>query len=148
MRSATIYTCCDPEDSAQDIVIIAQGQDAMNGASFLCFDGSTCYLYCYGDSCLAMKDYLCYDDAVCNCDGEGCPEIVTVSTKEGVDELMAFHGVGMIEDEDSLISGILSLDKMSGSMLLLVGSLSVMMIMMAMDYIIRRSEKREYEPLE
>ena len=154
MVNAVINSCygegCDanPGDTARDIVIYAQGQDAMNGATLNCFSGSTCDLYCYGDACLSMGDYVCYPGAVCNCDGTGCPQIVTMSRKEEIDELMTFHGVGKSAGDTSSISSILSLNEMNGSMMILIGAMSVVMILMALFYIVRQSEKGEYEPLE
>merc|ERR1712066_926492 len=112
----------------------------MNGALLTCYGGSTCNLYCYGDACLAMDDFVCYDGAVCNCEGPGCPELMTMSRKKEIDELMVFHGVGMSEGDGSLISSILSVNEMSGSMMMLVGAMSVVMILMALFYIVRRSE--------
>jgi len=154
MDSAVINSCygegCDsnPGDTARDIVIHAQGEDAMNGATLNCFSGSMCDLHCYGDACLSMADYVCYDGAVCNCDGPGCPVVVTMARKEEIDELMVFHRAVMSEGDGSSISSILSLNEMSGSILMLIGAMSVVMILMALFYIVRQSEKGEYEPLE
>jgi len=137
-----------PQETVRDIVIYAQGQSAMIGATLNCFGGSTCDLHCYGDACLAMGGYLCFPGAVCNCDGNGCPMIVTLPGKEKTDELMVFHRAATSEGEDSQISSILSLNEMSGSMMVLVGAMSVVMILMALFYAVRQSEKGEYEPLE
>ena len=176
---ATIYSCygegCEtnPGDTVRDIVIMALGQNAMKYATLNCFSGSRCDLQCHNDGCLQMGEYRCYDGAVCNCDGEGCPAVVTMSsvTRDDVPihvhplhhdrsdrkkrpgtrvhhESMAFHGVEMREKDTSSISVIWSLNEMTVSMKMLIGTMSVVMILMALFYRVRRSEKGEYEPLE
>merc|ERR1719300_436676 len=64
-------------------------------------------------------------------------------------ELMAFHGVEMSEgDGPSIVSMILSLNEMNATTLVLIGAMSVVMVLMAFFYVVRRSEKEQYEPLE
>ena len=151
LNDATINSCygegcnANPGDNVRDIVIEAEGQNAMRGATLNCFSGSTCDLHCYGDSCLAMTNYRCYDGAVCNCDGSGCPQIVTVSMTENINQWMAFHAVAMSKGDGP---SMLSLNEMSASMLILIGTMSAVMILMALFYAVRRSEKGEYQPLE
>jgi len=118
----------------------------MNGATLKCGSGSICDLYCFGDSCSSMTDYVCYDNAVCYCHGSGCPAVLMtkkVKEVEVIYKFQAFHRVAvqMMDTIDSFEFCI------SGSMMILAGAGMVVMILMTMFYCQRQYERKEYEAL-
>merc|ERR1719242_753634 len=74
-------------------------------------------------------------------------ELTMDTDNMAMNEYQLFHGVGKSETE-SVSWNLPLLNEMSGSMLILIGAMSAVMILMVMFYAVRQSEKEEYESLE
>jgi len=131
---AVMNTCVSSKcDNVRDLEVVAKGEDAMNGATLHCFSGSQCTLHCFGDSCLLMADFVCYDGAVCDCDGVHCPEVYRMKKVKGmIYKFESFHPV-VIERES-----VRDLIEWNPPMMILVGSGTAALILF---YCFNRSEK-------
>lgn len=158
MVGAMIHSCntlgCDTDGSTgNDLTIYAYGDNAMDGVNIECYEGSKCYLHCFGNACSSIGinngwgGIVCHVGAICKCDGPDCPYVPTGGpTAEPIENLeeYAFQDIEVNVAQHSFFEFA---NELNGSMLL-VGAGTAMFMLVVMFYFIGGSKKGEYEPLE